>query len=57
MGEGKHAATRYWGVYPGTIEALKRGWTVKQGKQVSPDINRVMVELKWDPATESHQSK
>jgi hypothetical protein len=57
MGDGKHAATRYWGVYPGTIEALKRGWTVKQGKQVLPDINRVMVELEWDPATESHQSK
>lgn len=51
-GVGRHGSTRYWGVYPGTIEALKRGWTIKRGKDSIPDINRVVVELVWDQATE-----
>ena len=52
--EGRHAATTYWGVYPGTIEALKRGWTYKRAGQEMPDINRVIVELTWDPAAEQY---
>lgn len=41
----------YWGVYPGTVEALRRGWTytAKGGKM--SDLNRVMAELTWDTQT------
>ena len=52
FGEGRHGATTYWGVYPGTIEALKRGWTYDQAGREEPDINRVIVELDWDPVNE-----
>jgi len=59
-GEGKCAASRFWGVYPGTVEALKRGWVKKLRPSTSqigefgrePDINRVVSELKWNPGTE-----
>lgn len=54
FGDGRHAATTYWGVYPGTIEALKRGWTYKRAGREEPDINRVIVELDWDPASEQY---
>jgi len=52
FGEGRHSSTTYWGVYPGTVEALKRGWTLTSQGSVRPDLNRVMVDLTWDPATE-----
>jgi hypothetical protein len=55
MDDGRHSTTRYWGVFPGTIEALKRGWTVKVGGRVVPDLNRVMLELDWDPSTEMYR--
>jgi len=53
-GDGRHAPSTYWGVYPGTIEALKRGWTYcsKAGKM--PDLNRVMSELTWESQTEMY---
>lgn len=54
FGHGRHAATTYWGVYPGTVEALKRGWTYKRAGREEPDINRVIVELDWDPAAEQY---
>lgn len=54
FGEGRHGATTYWGVYPGTIEALKRGWVVSHGGREVPDINRVIVELTWEPASEQY---
>lgn len=54
FGAGRHAATTYWGVYPGTIEALKRGWTYKRAGREMSDINRVIVELTWDPAAEQY---
>ena len=54
FGEGRHGATTYWGVYPGTIEALKRGWTSKHAGWEGPDINRVIVELGWDPEAEQY---
>ena len=52
MGSGRHASTMFWGVYPGTIESIKRGWVVKSKKVTRPDLNRVMAELTWDPTTE-----
>lgn len=52
MGSGRHASTSYWGVYPGTIEAIKRGWVIKSKKVTGPDLNRVIAELTWDPLTE-----
>jgi hypothetical protein len=52
FGDGRHSATTYWGVYPGTIEALKRGWTIKVKGAVRPDLNRVLSELTWDPDSE-----
>jgi hypothetical protein len=52
MGSGRHASTSYWGVYPGTIEAIKRGWVTKSKKVTGPDLNRVIAELTWDPITE-----
>lgn len=52
MGSGRHASTMYWGVYPGTIEATKRGWVIGSKKVLRPDINRVIADLTWDPATE-----
>lgn len=52
FGEDRHGATTYWGVYPGTIEALKHGWTYDQAGREEPDINRVIVELDWDPVNE-----
>jgi len=52
FGTGRHASSTYWGVYPGTIEALKRGWTVESTRGVRPDLNRVHSELTWDPDTE-----
>ena len=41
----------YQGVYPGTLEAVGRGWITDAGL---PDINRVSVELTWDPESESY---
>jgi hypothetical protein len=52
FGDGRHSATTYWGVYPGTIEALKRGWTIKSQGAIRPDLNRILSELTWDPYTE-----
>jgi hypothetical protein len=52
FGDGRHSATTYWGVYPGTIEALKRGWTIKSKGAIRPDLNRVLSDLTWDPDTE-----
>jgi hypothetical protein len=52
FGAGRHSTSTYWGVYPGTIEALKRGWTTKLRGSVRPDLNRVLSELTWDPDTE-----
>lgn len=52
MGSGRHASTTYWGVYPGTIEASKRGWLITSKKIARPDLNRVLAELTWDPVTE-----
>jgi hypothetical protein len=52
LGAGRHAASTYWGVYPGTIEAVKRGWLIESKGVVRPDLNRVLMELEWDPATE-----
>jgi hypothetical protein len=52
FGDGRHSATTYWGVYPGTIEALKRGWTIKSKGAIRPDLNRILSELTWDPYTE-----
>lgn len=52
FGAGRHAVSTYWGVYPGTIEALKRGWTFESKTGVRPDLNRVLSELTWDPETE-----
>ena len=52
MGSGRHASTSYWGVYPGTIEAIKRGWVIKSKKVTRPDMNRDIADLTWDPATE-----
>lgn len=54
FGEGRHGATTFWGVFPGTIEALKRGWTYKRTGREEPDINRVIVELGWDPVAEQY---
>lgn len=54
FGEGRHAATTYWGVYPGTVEALKRGWTYARAGRDEPDINRVIAELDWDPGPEQY---
>lgn len=54
FGEGRHTATTYWGVYPGTVEALKRGWISKRAGREEPDINRVIVELDWDPEAEQY---
>lgn len=52
FGTGRHSASTYWGVYPGTIEALKRGWTLESRGSVRPDLNRVLSELTWNPDTE-----
>jgi hypothetical protein len=52
MGSGRHASTTYWGVYPGTIEAIKRGWIVKSRGATTPNLNRVLTQLTWDPANE-----
>lgn len=48
LGDGAHAPDTYQGVYPGTLEAVDRGWfyTAKDGQRY-PDINRVMSELTW----------
>ena len=52
LGAGRHAASVYWGVYPGTIEAVKRGWLIESKGAARPDLNRVLCELEWDPVTE-----
>lgn len=49
---GKHAATRYRGVFPGTVEALKRGWSVEGKGTKQPDLNRVYAQLEWNPDRE-----
>lgn len=54
FGEGRHAATTYWGVHPGTVEALKRQWTYTRAGREEPDINRVIIELAWDPDSERY---
>lgn len=54
FGEGSHSATTYWGVYPGTLEALNRGWVYERSDREEPDINRVIVELTWDSRTEQY---
>lgn len=55
MGDGDHSPTTYRGVYPGTDEAVSRGWfaTSPSGERI-PDINRVISELTWDPTSESY---
>lgn len=52
-GSGRHQPTIWRGVYPGTVEALKQGWTVNRRGREHPDINRVLVELTWDTTTET----
>jgi hypothetical protein len=50
---GRHRPAIWRGVYPGTVEALKRGWMVERRGREHPDINRVLVELTWDTTTET----
>jgi len=52
------------GDYPGATEAIERNWFVRliEGKgwvscasnepQAMPDLNRVMIELKWNTQSE-----
>lgn len=55
MRNGKHSSTVYRGVFPGTVEALKRGWVSKgKGTQGAPDLNRVISELRWSPDVEMY---
>ena len=53
---GKHAATKYRGVFPGTVEARKRSWTLSVDCGTMPDLIRVDGELHWDPDTEMFQA-
>jgi hypothetical protein len=53
-GAGKHQPTTWRGVYPGTVEALKRGWTIERRGREHSDINRVLTELVWDSHTEMY---
>lgn len=50
--EGRHQMTKYWGVFPGTMEAFKNGWVIRHEGRDMPNINTVIAELEWDPANE-----
>lgn len=50
--EGRHQMTKYWGVFPGTMEAFKNGWVIRHEGRDVPDINTVISELEWDPVNE-----
>lgn len=50
--EGRHQMTRYWGVFPGTIEAFKHGWVIRQEGRDMPNIVEVVARLEWDPKGE-----
>ena len=55
MGTGEHPPTTYQGAYPGTHEAVARGWITTSGDgKAIPDINRVIIELTWSPESESY---
>lgn len=54
-GSGRHSPGTNWGVFPGTIEAFKRGWIVKIRGSQHPDINRVQDELEWDANAEQYR--
>ncbi len=57
---GSHTPSIFKGEYPGTSEAIQRGWFVKlvEGKGwiecgkddpgAKPDLNRVMTDLVWN---------
>lgn len=65
--DGKHSPTIWKGEYPGTSEAITRGWFAKriEGKgwvqcepndaDAHPDLNRVVSELIWDSDSESYK--
>ena len=56
--------TKFSGFFPGTEEAIKRGWysyldddntwqsCASTHPEASPDVNRVFTELKWDSQSE-----
>ena len=61
---GTHSPTTYTGEFPGSSEAIARGWfTVRENgvwvgceagtPGAQPDLNRVMSELTWDSESES----
>jgi hypothetical protein len=63
-GSNECSPTKFSGFFPGSEEAIKRGWYsyLDENKTwqscesthpgASPDINRVFTELKWDSKTE-----
>ncbi len=50
--DGRHGPTKYWGVFPGTMDAFKRGWVIRHEGRDMPDIVKVISELEWDLSTE-----
>ncbi len=65
--EGACESDRWTGFYPGTLEAVERGWfSVFHGLRgwvrcgpddpdARPDLNRVHSELHWNPATQRYE--
>ena len=64
---GGHAPTKFTGYWPGTEEAIERGWYSyldpingwtrcdKDHEDGSPDLNRVAVELTWNSTSEKFE--
>lgn len=65
-GEPPHQATVFRGTYPGAQEAADRGWFTTRTPNgtwitcppdapgATPDINRVLTTLTWDPQSEQY---
>lgn len=65
--DGEHTPSLFKGDYPGAKEAIERGLFVRlvEGKgwvpcaqddpQAMPDLNRVMIELKWNTDLEQFE--
>lgn len=52
---GRHGTTVFRGVLPGTMEAIRHDWFVKQGGRNRPDLNRIITSLTWDPRSELYR--
>ena len=64
---GKHTPTKFTGFWPGTQEAIERGWyaylDTKKGwtacdedhADATPDLKRVMSQLRWNSESEKFE--